>query len=149
MHSNSLLRFIPAIVALGVATAAFAAGSAARRPNILFIYADDQSYKTLSCSDGGPDWVRTPNIDRLAARGVPWYAMLRDGKYKYVRNLVEGEMEELYDLDADPEELKNLAVQPAHAAGLRQLREKTVLELKRTDAKFVDRMPRTRAELAR
>ena len=36
------------------------------RPNILFIFADDQSYKTLSCYGQSPSWVRTPQIDRLA-----------------------------------------------------------------------------------
>lgn len=79
--------------------------------------------------------------------GVPWYALLREGPYKYVRNLVVGETEELYDLDTDPEELKNLAALPAHAARLRDLRAKTIAELRRTDAKFVDRMPPTKAEL--
>ena len=79
--------------------------------------------------------------------GVPWYALLREGPYKYVRNLVAGETEELYDLDTDPEELKNLAALPAHAARLRDLRAKTIAELRRTDAKFVDRMPPTKAEL--
>ena len=63
------------------------------------------------------------------------------------RNLVAGETEELYDLDSDPEELKNLAALPAHAARLRDLRAKTIAELRRTDAKFVDRMPPTKAEL--
>lgn len=42
------------------------------RPNILFIYTDDQSQRTLGCyREGGAwPWVRTPNIDRLAAEGV-------------------------------------------------------------------------------
>ena len=89
-----------------------------------------------------------PTDDRLTAAGnVPWYALLRDGHYKYVRNLVAGETEELYDLNADPDELKNLAALPAHAARLRDLRAKTIAELRRTDAKFVDRMPPTKAEL--
>ncbi|MEA2069538.1 MAG: sulfatase-like hydrolase/transferase, partial [Verrucomicrobiota bacterium] len=39
-------------------------------PNILFIYTDDQTYKTVSCYPEAPDWVHTPNIDRLAARGI-------------------------------------------------------------------------------
>ena len=90
-----------------------------------------------------------PTDDSLTSTGnVPWYALLRDGRYKYVRNLVAGETEELYDLEADPEELKNLAAQPAHAARLRDLRAKTIAELRRTDAKFVDRLPPTKAELA-
>ena len=81
-----------------------------------------------------------------SSSGVPWYALLRDGKFKYVRNLVAGETEELYDLEADPEELKNLAARPEHATRLRDLRAKTIAELRRTDAKFVDRLPPTRAE---
>jgi arylsulfatase A-like enzyme len=40
-----------------------------KRPNILFIYTDDQSWNTLSCYNGWP-WVHTPNIDRLAKEGV-------------------------------------------------------------------------------
>lgn len=79
---------------------------------------------------------------------VPWYALLRDGRYKYVRTLVEGETEELYDLQADSEELHNLAVRPEHRQLLETLRGKTVEELRRTDAGFVDTMPRTKAMMA-
>jgi arylsulfatase A-like enzyme len=39
-----------------------------RRPNILFILADDLGYGDLSCY-GRPDY-QTPNLDRLAAEGV-------------------------------------------------------------------------------
>jgi arylsulfatase A-like enzyme len=81
-----------------------------------------------------------------SSSGVPWYALLRDGSFKYIRNLVAGETEELYDLAKDPEELTNLAAKPEHAARLRELRAKAIAELRRTDAKFVDRMPPTRAE---
>src|SRR5688500_18025282 len=38
-----------------------------RRPNILFILADDLGYGDLSCY-GRPDY-QTPNLDRLAAQG--------------------------------------------------------------------------------
>jgi arylsulfatase A-like enzyme len=87
-----------------------------------------------------------PTNERLtAASGVPWYAMLRDGRYKYVRTLVEGETEELYDLQADPEELVNLAGKAEHQTLLASLRAKAVEELRRTDASFVDSMPRTKA----
>src|SRR5438874_2719200 len=41
---------------------------AARRPNIVFILADDLGYADVSCY-GRPD-LSTPNIDRLAATGV-------------------------------------------------------------------------------
>ncbi|MGJ3242553.1 MAG: sulfatase family protein [Opitutales bacterium] len=38
------------------------------RPNILFIMTDQQSASALSCA--GSTWIDTPNLDRLAARGV-------------------------------------------------------------------------------
>ena len=45
-------------------------GEAADRPNILFIYTDDQSTRTVSCYEEAHSWVNTPNIDALAAAGV-------------------------------------------------------------------------------
>ncbi len=95
----------------------------------------------------GAETDTIPTDSRLtASSGVPWYALLRDGPYKYIRTFVRGETEELYDLKADPEELTNLAVQPQHAARLRELRAKALAELRRTDARFVDRLPPTRQE---
>lgn len=44
--------------------------SESERPNILFIYTDDHSYRTVSCYPESYDWVDTPNIDALAASGV-------------------------------------------------------------------------------
>ena len=49
------------------------------------------------------------NPDQLAA-----HVMLRDGDWKYVRN--RHDIDELYDLAADPGEMHNLAAIPAHAA---------------------------------
>jgi len=58
-----------------LATVALASGiddvfgqTVSRRPNIVFIMADDLGYADVSCY-GRPDFS-TPNIDRLAARGV-------------------------------------------------------------------------------
>lgn len=45
-----------------------AVGSAA--PNILLIYADDQSFKTVGCYPESWPWVKTPHIDALAKSGV-------------------------------------------------------------------------------
>ncbi len=39
-----------------------------RRPNVLFILADDLGYHDLSCT--GSEFYETPNIDRIANRGV-------------------------------------------------------------------------------
>jgi arylsulfatase A-like enzyme len=36
-------------------------------PNILFLFTDQQRWDAMGCSG---DWVRTPNIDRIASEGV-------------------------------------------------------------------------------
>ena len=78
----------------------------------------------------------------LTAQGnVPWWVMIRDGKFKYIRTLVAGEMEELYDLEADPEELHNLARVAGHSTQVEALRVKAIAELKRTGAPYADTMP--------
>ena len=67
-----LIRYT-AVVMLALYTT-FAAGvsanTAAERPNILFIYTDDHSYRSVSCYPEAYDWVHTPNINRLAEQGV-------------------------------------------------------------------------------
>ena len=67
-----LIRYT-AVVMLALCTA-FAAGvsanAVAERPNILFIYTDDHSYRSVSCYPEAYDWVHTPNINRLAEQGV-------------------------------------------------------------------------------
>ena len=72
---------------------------------------------------------------------VPWYVAVRKGNYKYVRYLTPGEIEELYDLAADPEELTNLVGRPDEAKRLAELREDLLAELRRTDAPFLDLLP--------
>ena len=67
--------------------------------------------------------------------------MLARGDYKYVRTLVSGETEELYDISSDPAELINLAAESKHQDRLRQMRRQAVDELRRTDAGFVEHLP--------
>ncbi len=78
-------------------------------------------------------------LQRVA--GVPWYASLHDGRYKYIRNFVEGEIEELYDLDVDPDELVNLALKKEYSERVIKMRVAAVAELKRTDAGMVKNLP--------
>ena len=73
--------------------------------------------------------------------GPPWYVMLREGRYKYVRPLIPNDLEELYDLREDPDELNNLAAKHEHAQRLKQFRAAAIAELRRHDAGFVDHMP--------
>ena len=96
----------------------------------------------------GAETDEIPTDQRLTSSSdVPWYVMMRDGSLKYIRNLVAGETEEIYDLSLDPDELTNLAAKPDYALKLKALRQKAVAELKRTGAGFVDRMPMTKAEM--
>jgi len=43
---------------------------AAARPNILYIFTDDQSRRSAGCYPEAHTWVETPNLDRLAAGGL-------------------------------------------------------------------------------
>lgn len=70
--------------------------------------------------------------------------MLAEGKFKYIRNLIEGETEELYNLDKDPHELHNLATKKFHQRRLQKMRQSTVNELHRTDAGMADHLPATK-----
>src|SRR5437588_8519152 len=65
---------LPAIVALSQGRAAASEGGKTKRPNILFIYTDDQSFRTLSCYPGAYPFAKTPNIDKLAKKGIRFEA---------------------------------------------------------------------------
>ena len=58
-----LLIFIVIISAISADTSA-----ADKRPNLIFLFADDQNFDSLGCY-GNQD-VQTPNIDQLAADGL-------------------------------------------------------------------------------
>jgi len=77
--------------------------------------------------------------------GVPWWIFLRRGKYKYIRTLVANEIEELYDLEADPAELVNLALDPAYGKVVLSYRKQLLDELKRTGAAMADSLPAVKA----
>nr|WP_197444146.1 sulfatase-like hydrolase/transferase [Maioricimonas rarisocia] len=61
---RTLLTLLTLLLAVSPATAA-------EKPNILFIFADDWGWGDLSCH--GHPYVRTPNIDRLAAEGTDFH----------------------------------------------------------------------------
>src|SRR5688572_27984442 len=65
-----MLRLLLPALVLGLASVLHAAPATSPRPNILLIYADDQSYKTLGCYPESWKWVKTPNIDKLATTGI-------------------------------------------------------------------------------
>jgi len=51
----------------------------ARRPNVLFIFSDDQSFEALGAVN---DEVHTPNLDRLAASGVHFTQTYTPGSWQ-------------------------------------------------------------------
>ncbi|HVF46901.1 MAG TPA: sulfatase-like hydrolase/transferase, partial [Pyrinomonadaceae bacterium] len=70
MASVTRRQFVAGVVGTSIATKMSAGdnASAATRPNILFILADDLGWGDLSCY-GRPDY-KTPNLDRLATEGM-------------------------------------------------------------------------------
>lgn len=77
---------------------------------------------------------------------VPWYAAINDGRFKYIRYLQPDVPEELYDLKSDPEELTNLAKDSKHLQNMNRLRVVALEELRRTEADFVEDLPKLSAD---
>lgn len=67
MKRRDFLRTIGLAAAAALSGDLRAAGT--RRPNILFIITDQQFADALSCTMGS-DYIRTPNIDSIAAKGM-------------------------------------------------------------------------------
>jgi arylsulfatase A-like enzyme len=77
---------------------------------------------------------------------VPWYVSIRKGDYKYIRYLIKDELDELYHLKNDPDELQNEIFNPEYREIVSELRAELQNELIRTEAPFADSMPQTRSE---
>src|SRR4051812_6575045 len=60
-----------ALLLLALPIAPLSAGDAPKKkPNILFLFSDDQSHRTVSCYPEAYEWAKTPNIDALAKVGT-------------------------------------------------------------------------------
>jgi arylsulfatase len=67
-RKNLIYRTLVLSYSLLVTGLSFAQSNEAKRPNVIFIYADDLGYGDLSCY--GADSIHTPHLDELAAKGV-------------------------------------------------------------------------------
>ena len=101
---------------------------------------------TLTGRKYGDDTNRVPTDPKVRdINGIPWWVFLVKGRYKYIRTLVKGEIEEIYDMKKDPDEQINLALKKNHADRLVQFRAAMIAELRRTNAGMVDNLPPTAA----
>lgn len=75
----------------------------------------------------------------------PCYFMTIDGRHKYIRYIFPNRIEELYDIEGDPDELTNLAVKPEFRERLVEMRTDLTAYLRQTGgASFVDLLPEPR-----
>src|SRR6478672_5755786 len=113
------------------ASAAISAAQTARKPNIIFIMADDFGYGDLGCY--GQKEVMTPNLDRMAGEGLrftqayagcsvcaPSRCTLMTGKHTghaFVRNNKEVKPEGQAPMPADTFTVAHLMKQAGYATG--------------------------------
>jgi arylsulfatase A-like enzyme len=102
------------------------------------LYGDAVIADTLKKAHASGDWS---NLVADKKTGIRSWLMLRDGKYKYVRYLYTNYIEELYDLEADPLELTNLAVRKANHELLAAFREKLLKAFAYRGATYLDLLP--------
>lgn len=92
-----------------------------------------------SQTDGGLTIVNPEK--GLPNQNVDWWIFLRYGNYKYIRTLVDDEIEELYDIENDPRELTNLALNPVYRDIVKNMRASMLDELKKKNAGLADNLP--------
>jgi N-acetylglucosamine-6-sulfatase len=72
---------------------------------------------------------------------TPTIHALRGDRYKYIRPHGVWDLEELYDLSVDPQELTNLAIDPAHAQTLREMKTRLFEVLSETGGMSIPLYP--------
>ena len=80
MNRRTFLRTLGAgAAAMATAPLVRAAGTPANRPNLLFLFADDQTFEAIRAL--GNDEVLTPNLDRLVRRGTTFTHAYNQGSW--------------------------------------------------------------------
>src|SRR2546421_9477207 len=115
MKRTLCVALVAALALLTAAGPVHAQGKPARKPNIVFILADDLGYGDLGCY--GQKKIRTPNLDRMALEGMrftqhycgnavcaPCRCVLMTGKHPghaFIRNNREMKPEGQFPIPAD------------------------------------------------
>lgn len=76
MKKNSILLIVLGVLALSTYAQS---GQENKKPNILFIFADDQTFNTIGALEGCP--VKTPNLDKLMDNGVFFSHTFNQGSF--------------------------------------------------------------------
>ena len=103
MNGSRLMIALAVVLTLCLAPGLGSAAAQEKRPNIVFIFADDHAYDAIGAYNGYlRDVVRTPNIDRLAEQGMlfrrcmvtnsicgPMRAVIQTGKYSHLNGFID------------------------------------------------------------
>lgn len=79
MNSRTSLRILLGTLAMLLSNLCVSAKDQSKKPNILFIFADDQCFSTVA-SLGNPE-IETPNLDRIARQGVTFTHAYNQGSW--------------------------------------------------------------------
>ncbi len=96
---------------------------------------------TYEYGDSVIEKLKSKDYEAFERRDLYAWMMMRNGKYKYIRHFKDNLIEELYDMEKDPDELDNLAVNAKYHEKLIELRLKAVEEFRKKDGDFVDHLP--------
>jgi arylsulfatase A-like enzyme len=119
------MRFMAFLWSALAAALASASASVADRPNVVVILTDDQRWDAMSCA--GHPFLKTPNMDRIAAEGArfpnmfvttslcsPSRASLLSGKYARAHGVRNNFTEYPDDLPSYPRRLKEAGYETAY-----------------------------------
>lgn len=104
---------------------------------------DHPVFLTFTARSYRPDTGTIPTIDQVP-NGIPWYGFVIKDRYKFIQSWIEDEIPELYHIDNDPHELNNLALLPQYRHIVEKQHDLLKAELKRTNARFLESLPKMR-----